>query len=455
MAQYSGVGGNSLGYDGRGDLSSYAGWNYTYDANCRLIQASGTGSVTFAYDPLGRRVARTENGVTTYSVYDQGWNLLAEYDGNGNQLARYVHGASPDELLTKTDSSGNVVYYHTDGLGNVTKLTSSTGALLEQYSYDVYGASGITNASGVPLAGSAYNNRFMFTGREYLASLNLYDYRNRFYSAQLGRFLQPDPISFTGDPYNLYRYCKNNPVNGTDPTGQDMWYSSEGGTAMTMNTLNSTAYGHSTLYIQDPTGYGYYIFSYAGQNANETTVSGIYNGLCGTPCDSNMVTYVGNENVPSPGDGAIHICTTADQDSDAIGMAYYIQSQSPEYSGLYNNCSNMALLVAGYGLGSPQLQVDAASLYLTPAAAGNYLQSYSNTLQQVSTDGVSSFDTSNPFSGSSDLLSAAGGTPCTVGQTSSGAPGPSDPSSSASNSSSSSSSSGDDDDDDDDDGGGC
>jgi RHS repeat-associated protein len=33
-------------------------------------------------------------------------------------------------------------------------------------------------------------------GREWIAELNLYDYRNRVYSSELGRFLQTDPIGF-------------------------------------------------------------------------------------------------------------------------------------------------------------------------------------------------------------------------------------------------------------------
>jgi uncharacterized protein RhaS with RHS repeats len=38
-------------------------------------------------------------------------------------------------------------------------------------------------------------------------------------SPDLGRFLQPDPIGFNGDASNLYRYCGNDPVDRTDPTG--------------------------------------------------------------------------------------------------------------------------------------------------------------------------------------------------------------------------------------------
>lgn len=220
--QYSAVGGNSLTYDGKGNLSAYSGWTYTYDAQNRLTQATTTiYTVLMAYDPLGRCVKRTENGANTYLVYDNGWNLLADYNAAGSQVNRYVNGTGTDEILTKTDNSSNVIYYHVDGMGSITKLTSSTGTLLEQYSYDIFGQVTIENASGAVQTTTAYNNRFFFTGREYLSSLGLYDYRTRFYSPTLGRFLQPDSIGHLGDTYNLHRYCGNDPVNNTDSFGLD------------------------------------------------------------------------------------------------------------------------------------------------------------------------------------------------------------------------------------------
>jgi RHS repeat-associated protein len=66
----------------------------------------------------------------------------------------------------------------------------------------------------------SYANRFLSTGREFLKEANLYDYRNRVYSAELGRFLRTDPIRFDAGDVNLYRYVANNPVNWVDPLGE-------------------------------------------------------------------------------------------------------------------------------------------------------------------------------------------------------------------------------------------
>ena len=47
-----------------------------------------------------------------------------------------------------------------------------------------------------------------------------YDYRNRVYSAELGRFLQTDPIRFEASDGNLYRYVGNDAICKIDPDGK-------------------------------------------------------------------------------------------------------------------------------------------------------------------------------------------------------------------------------------------
>jgi RHS repeat-associated protein len=79
------------------------------------------------------------------------------------------------------------------------------------------------NASNQQISASAYGTRHLFTGQQWYSELGLYDLRNRFYSPDIGRFLQPDPSGFNGDATNLYRYCRNNPVNATDPFGLWPW----------------------------------------------------------------------------------------------------------------------------------------------------------------------------------------------------------------------------------------
>ncbi len=229
LNQYTAAGSASLLYDLNGNLTSQLGWTYEYDAQSRLIAAYGNShKYGFIYDTRNRCVCRTVmvpgglNGVwnlasARYFYYD-GWDVIAEQDQNGAQIARYLHGVREDELISVSNTSG-ISYYHTDAEGSVAALTNTSGNVVERYTYDIFGNPKFKNGSGTVINETAYGNRFLFTGREWLADIGLYDYRNRIYSAEYGRFLQPDPKSFDADPSNLYRYCGNEPIDRTDPMG--------------------------------------------------------------------------------------------------------------------------------------------------------------------------------------------------------------------------------------------
>jgi RHS repeat-associated protein len=58
--------------------------------------------------------------------------------------------------------------------------------------------------------------RHRFEGRP--NAIDLYYYRARYYDAQLGRFLETDPVLYA-DQMNLYAYVGNSPLNATDPSG--------------------------------------------------------------------------------------------------------------------------------------------------------------------------------------------------------------------------------------------
>jgi RHS repeat-associated protein len=212
-------------YDSKGNVtSSLDSSSYTFDAANRILSASKNGATTsFTYDGLGRQVTRITSGglgaVTTFNIYD-GWNLIEERKADGSIQAQYFYGADGLFLSDVTGRSPYWTYYYRNGEGSISHVADTNGTLVEAYRYDLQGTPVFLDASGRLLSGSKLSIRHLFTGEQWYSELGLYDLRNRFYSPDSGRFIQPDPIGFSGGD-NLYRHCGNSPVNGTDPFGTD------------------------------------------------------------------------------------------------------------------------------------------------------------------------------------------------------------------------------------------
>jgi RHS repeat-associated protein len=213
----------SYAYDYNGNLTSKtisgSTTQYTWDFENHLtsVVLPGTGgTVTFKYDGFGRRVQKAltqnSNTTTTNYLYDGG-NPIEDLDQNGNVLARYEQTGNIDEPIAEL-RSGTTSYYQADGLGSVTSLTSSAGAVANTYTYDSFGNLSASTGS--------VTNRFQYTGRELDPETAIYYYRARYYDPSSGRFLTEDPIRFrAGDDF--YTYVRNRPLDFNDPKGLLAW----------------------------------------------------------------------------------------------------------------------------------------------------------------------------------------------------------------------------------------
>jgi RHS repeat-associated protein len=105
---------------------------------------------------------------------------------------------------------GSTWFYQADGLGSVTSLTGTAGAIAAGYTTDAFG--NLTKTVG------SLVNSFRYTGREWDSETGLYYYRARYYDPQAGRFVSEDPIGLLGGS-NFYRYVGNGPTYLIDPYG--------------------------------------------------------------------------------------------------------------------------------------------------------------------------------------------------------------------------------------------
>lgn len=112
-----------------------------------------------------------------------------------------------DSPLVACDHQARLL--ETNREGSLLRL-SGTGVAL---AYTPYG-----QASGLP-----QDIPCGFNGQQWEYSIRGYALGNgrRFYSPALGRFVKPDRLSpFLEGGLNAYGYCKGDPVNGVDPSGQ-------------------------------------------------------------------------------------------------------------------------------------------------------------------------------------------------------------------------------------------
>jgi RHS repeat-associated protein len=134
-----------------------------------------------------------------------------ETNASGAVVARYAQTQNTDEPLAMLRYS-TTSYFHADGLGSVTSLSSGAGTLVQTYGYDSFGKQLSSTGS--------LTNPFQFAARESDSETGLYYYRARYYDPAGGRFLSEDPIRFDGGT-NFYSYTGNSPVNWYDPFGLD------------------------------------------------------------------------------------------------------------------------------------------------------------------------------------------------------------------------------------------
>jgi len=219
------------GYDDNGNQTvkivpgaAEKSWVQSWDDENRLtsmekVKGTEKRTVTFAYDPQGRRISKelttVIDGVTKTSrwsyIYDNDNIALEIYTDDSGAITStyYTHGAGVDEHLA-LERSGGFHYYHADGLGSIVAITDTAKNVVQRYEYDSF---------GMVTPQTDFVNSYTYTGREWDKEIGLYFYRARYYDPMEGRFVSKDPIGFKGNDMVLYGYVQNSPTNFVDPYG--------------------------------------------------------------------------------------------------------------------------------------------------------------------------------------------------------------------------------------------
>ena len=195
----------------------------------------GNKTIEFEYDENGLRHRKTvkENGIII-ERYDYVWSdgtLISQtYSTYSNGVldstnsAKFIYdawGTLQGFVLNDT-----ATYLYTKNLqGDILSIVNESGQTIVTYEYDSWGTVSFsaTSMQNLMLAYTlSFVSPFTYRGYCYDYDIELYYLQSRYYSAEIGRFINTDDtqiaIATQGNVLgaNLFAYCENNPVNYID-----------------------------------------------------------------------------------------------------------------------------------------------------------------------------------------------------------------------------------------------
>ncbi|MEN8169442.1 MAG: RHS repeat-associated core domain-containing protein [Pseudomonadota bacterium] len=173
-------------------------------------------TVDYLIDASNRRIGKKVNGALTQGfLYRDQLNPIAELDGAGNVVSRFVYGSKGNvpDYMVKEGISYRIL---SDHLGSPRLVVNSTtGEVVQRMDFDEFGnVINDTNPGFQP---------FGFAGGIDDLHTGLVRFGARDYDAVTGRWTSKDPIRFAGGDANLYGYVFSDPLNWIDIYGLERW----------------------------------------------------------------------------------------------------------------------------------------------------------------------------------------------------------------------------------------
>ncbi|GAB1434027.1 hypothetical protein MASR2M32_02350 [Sphaerotilus sulfidivorans] len=188
---------------------------FTWDAAHQLVcadvthgpdETSNNQTYSYAYDALGRRVAKFDASDATCFAWD-GDRMASERCSNKDIVYLYHHESF---IPLAQLHNGARHYLHTDHLGTPFEASNDAGTVTWRVTYRAWGSLVAEEASEIRQA-------IKFQGQYFDTELGLHYNRFRYYDPLMGIFISADPIGLLGGS-NTFRYA-DSPINSIDPFG--------------------------------------------------------------------------------------------------------------------------------------------------------------------------------------------------------------------------------------------
>jgi RHS repeat-associated protein len=183
-------------------------------------QGAGYG-MRFGYDENGWKVQEQQhqgdlNGAVTDAreYFVQGVHVLAERTV-GDSLWSHPIPLGNAKVAIVDEKPGDKVevhWLHNDHLGSAAMATDSNGRVVMRAALDPYG--NVEDISGT------WKTKYLFTGKEYVATTGMYYFGARWYSPDLGMWISRDAVK---TEFSSYLFSGSNPLFYFDPNGLEKY----------------------------------------------------------------------------------------------------------------------------------------------------------------------------------------------------------------------------------------
>ena len=195
-------------------------FNLTWEDN--RLKSFGNCSFYYNYDGTRTRLTNNQYVKDFVSFNNKVYSVIKTEINNPENSVEINYIFDEQSVVRGFKLNNKFYYFERDILGNINKIIDINNIVYVEYKYDSYGKPTIivptelSNELKTIAEIISCNNIYLYRGYIYDVETNLALVSSRYYSPELGRFIQPadvsslNPHSING--LNLYNYANNNSI---------------------------------------------------------------------------------------------------------------------------------------------------------------------------------------------------------------------------------------------------